>query len=155
MVGPPFLIRKARKADLTDWLILRRLLWPKTSSAAHRKEAALWLSTPGCVCFLAFDPKGRLAGFLEGRARPHIEEDWREKVAYLDGWCVAPSFRRQGAARAMLGVFSRWAKEKGCRRMLSDTWTERTSAIKVHRALGFKVVDRRVHFQKRLGPGGA
>jgi GNAT superfamily N-acetyltransferase len=145
-----FKVRRALGKDIPVWLPLRRLLWRKTPRPAHLREMRLWLSTNGCVCFLAHDPKGRLAGFLEGRVRPHIEEDWREKVAYLDGWCVVPSLRRQGVARAMLGAFHRWAKARGCRRMLSDTWARRPSAIAVHRALGFKVVDRRVHFEKPL-----
>jgi len=35
--------------------------------------------------------------------------------------------------------------------MASDTWLDNDVSQQVHQALGFEVVDRVVHFRKRLG----
>ena len=43
-----------------------------------------------------------------------------------------------------------WSRERGCLEMASDALIENEESQRAHEALGFDVVDRCVHFRKRL-----
>ena len=43
-----------------------------------------------------------------------------------------------------------WARQQGCREMALDTWIDSEDAQRAHTALGYEIVDRCVHFRKRL-----
>lgn len=63
---------------------------------------------------------------------------------------VKPVFRGRRIGPELLLAAERWAREAGCHEMASDTWVDNLHSQRVHEALGFEVVDRCVHYRKRL-----
>jgi GNAT superfamily N-acetyltransferase len=86
-----------------------------------------------------------------GRPRRENGEDCRTSpVAFLEGWYVIPSARRQGAGRALVAAAEAWAPEQGCREFASDTELENTESAAAHRALGFEDAGAIRCFRKNL-----
>jgi aminoglycoside 6'-N-acetyltransferase I len=92
-----------------------------------------------------------LIGFLQASLRSHADGcDPSRPVGFLEGWYVAPGYRRQGIGRRLLAAAEDWARSIGCIEMASDTQIDNHASQIVHQALGYEVVDRCVHFRKRL-----
>ena len=149
-------IRQANPADRDQLAQLREALWPKTAAAEHAREleAILAGNTPGAmplVNFVAEGGDGKLAGFAEVDLGSHADGcDPAHPVGYLEGWYVAGEYRGLGIGRRLVSAAETWARGQGCREMASDTWIDNELSQRCHEALGFEVVDRCVHFRKRL-----
>jgi aminoglycoside 6'-N-acetyltransferase I len=149
-------IRPAQPSDRERLARLRAALWPETSAEEHARELALILAgdTPGnmpLINFVAETSDGTLAGFAEVDLRSHADGcDPSRPVGYLEGWYVAESYRRQGLGAQLLAAAEDWARSLGCVEMASDTWIDNKTSQHSHEALGFEVVDRCVHYRKRL-----
>jgi len=63
---------------------------------------------------------------------------------------VEPEHRRCGVGRALVAAAEAWARSQGCTEMASDAQLDNRVSLEAHEALGFEVVDRCVHFRKRL-----
>ncbi len=150
------LIRQAKASDREQLAQLREALWPETPAAEHARELEPILAgdTPGAmplINFVAEASDGRLAGFAEVDLRSHADGcDPARPVGYLEGWFVAGEYRRLGIGRRLLGAAEDWARSHGCVEMASDTWIDNERSQSCHQALGFEIVDRCVHYRKRL-----
>ncbi|MBK9168871.1 MAG: GNAT family N-acetyltransferase [Bryobacterales bacterium] len=103
------------------------------------------------VIILAEAPGGGFAGFIEVNLRSHADGcDPSRPVGYIEGWYVAPEFRRRGVGARLVAEAENWAREQGCREMASDTWADNLDAQRAHEALGYAVVDRCVLYRKSL-----
>lgn len=103
------------------------------------------------VVLVAENTHGALVGFLEVGLRSHADGcDPSHPVGFLEGWFVTESYRRKGIGATLLAAAEDWARRHGCVEMASDTWVEQRVSQRVHEALGFKVVDRCVHYRKPL-----
>ena len=71
-------------------------------------------------------------------------------VGYVEGWYVAENHRNRGIGRKLLAAAEDWARSQGCVEIASDTWIENEVSQRVHKALGYEVVDRCVHYRKTL-----
>lgn len=100
---------------------------------------------------LVAEMKGRLAGFAELSIRPCAEGCSTEGVGYLEGWYVAPVFRRLGVGRALLRGAESWARTRGCGEFASDTHPGNSVSIKAHLACGFEDAGMVQCFRKTLG----
>lgn len=143
-------IRTYQPADYTEWLRLRRALWPEISPLEEAAEAASWLAEPDCVTFVAARPTGGLAGFAELAKRPWAEGCSRGPVAYLEGWYVDQDVRRSGIGAALLQAGEVWARQHGLAELASDALIENTASHHAHLALGFVEVERVVLYRKSL-----
>ena len=149
-------IRKAKPADRDQLAQLREGLWPKTPVAEHARELEPILAgdTPGTmplINFVAETADGTLTGFAEVALRSHADGcDPASPVGYLEGWYVTGECRRLGIGRRLLSAAEDWARSHGCVEMASDTWIDNELSQSCHDALGFKVVDRCVHYRKLL-----
>jgi aminoglycoside 6'-N-acetyltransferase I len=83
---------------------------------------------------------GRAIGFAELSIRPYAEGCRSDRVAYLEGWWVAPGGRRQGVGRALVEAAVEWGRAQGCAEMASDAEAENESSAAAHSALGFEEV---------------
>ena len=158
MTGPAhegFVVRPARPADADAWLDLRTALWPDPEGA-HRAEIERYFAgdrrNPAEV-FLAVNAQTRVLGMAELSIRSVAEGCLTDRVAFLEGWYVAPDARRRGVGRALVAAAAEWGRARGCTEFASDAEADNDPGARAHRALGFEEVGLLRCFVKRLARG--
>lgn len=147
-------IRRMIDSDKSRWLELRRALWPDCPVEPHQIEMDQWQRSDGVV-LLAEGSDGQALGFAEVSVRrEHVEGTASAPVAYLEGWFVVPSHRRQGVGRSLIKAAQSWAREAGFSELASDAECANHDAIRAHLNLGFREVGRSVHYIIPLRTGG-
>lgn len=135
-----FTVRSAVEADAAIWLEMRNALWPDHEHKWHANEIreyfAGMLREPLEVLF-ALDDTARVVGFAELNIRPYAEGCTTDRVAYLEGWYVAPEARRQGAGAALIRAAEDWGRAQGCTEFASDALLDNDVSALAHKALGF------------------
>lgn len=151
-----FDVQQARMQDLLELAEMCHCLWPDASAAEHARELRPYLAGESRpllprIIFVAQDPEGRLVGFIDAGLRSHADGcDPAHPVGFIEGWYVAPSYRRRKVGTKLAAAAAEWAREQGCSEMASDTWLDAVTSQRAHEALGFAVVDRCVHYRKGL-----
>jgi len=155
-----FGIRPVTRADRKRWLELRSRLWPDHPSDELAREVDAFLAGGGLwnlgtlalpfAAFVADSPESGLVGFVEASLRPFADRCRTSPVGYLEGWFVVPEFRRQGVGRALVRAAEEWARSRGCHEMASDARVDNEVSERSHRALGYDVAHRLVHFRRDL-----
>jgi aminoglycoside 6'-N-acetyltransferase I len=148
-----FRVRPARPTDAVEWGRLRQALWPAESAHELTAEAETFFTGGDTLLravLLVEASDGALAGFAELSFRPYAEDCKTSPVAFLEGWYVIPSARRQGAGRALVAAAEEWARDQGCREFASDTELDNTGSAAAHRALGFDDAGAIRCFRKNL-----
>lgn len=148
-------IRPARASDAAALSVMRHALWPDGSVDEHRKEVAAIITGELSMIYpyavFVMEDDGGLIGFAEVTLRSRADGcDPMQPVGYFEGWYVAASHRRKGCGAALLRAAEDWARAQGCIEMASDTWLDNDVSQQAHAALGFELVDRVVHYKKRL-----
>lgn len=149
-------VRPAESKDIREVAEMFNCLWPKVSVAEHARELASLLvgNIPGRlpdVVFLAEELGGNIIGFIEVDLRSHADGcDPSRPVGYIEGWYVAPPYRRRRVGAKLVAAAEDWARNQGCTEMASDTWLDALHSQRAHEALGFEVVDRCIHYRKDL-----
>jgi len=147
-------VRSAHAADAEVWLRMREALWPHLEGGSHAAEVQQYfagkLRMPLEV-LLAVDQSGGAIGFAELSIRSYAEECESDRVAYLEGWYVAPRFRRQGVGRALIAAAEEWGIRQGCTEFASDAELDNEVSASAHRSLGFEETVRIRCFRKVLG----
>lgn len=139
-----------RDALEADWLALRAELWPAVTRAEHLHDMADALARGHCVR-LAVTVDAQAVGFVEASRRvDYVNGTASSPVGFLEGLYVAPRWRRQGIARALVDAVIGWASAQGCTELASDSLLENEAAHAVHRALGFEETERVVYFRRTL-----
>jgi aminoglycoside 6'-N-acetyltransferase I len=135
---------------------MRHALWPDDSVEEHGAELARILGgapygTLPWVLLIAEIGDGEIVGFLEAGLRSTADGcDPARPVGYIEGWYVAPEWRRRQVGAALVAEAEAWARAQGCREMASDTWIDNVDSQHAHEALGYEVVDRCVNYRKAL-----
>jgi aminoglycoside 6'-N-acetyltransferase I len=151
-------IRSAHISDLHQLAHLCEALWPSSSASEHAQElhlilqgnAALVLTMP-IEIFVADQPDGTLVGFVEVDLRSHADGcNPSQPVGYIEGWYVAEDHRHQGIGKKLLEKAEDWARSHKCAEIASDALINNEVSQHAHEALGYEVVDRCVHYRKRL-----
>jgi aminoglycoside 6'-N-acetyltransferase I len=149
-------IRRAQFSDRNQLALLREALWPNSSAEEHTLELTLILEgkapvTMPLIILVAETTDRTLAGFLEVDLRSHADGcEPSYPVGYIEGWYVVEHFRRRGIGRKLLAAAEDWARSQECVEIASDTWIDNEVSQRVHESLGYQVVDRCVHYRKRL-----
>ena len=146
-------VRSAAPADAAAWLAMRQALWPDHEGRWHATEIAQFfggtLGMPLEV-LIAEDDDGRALGFAELFIRPYAEGCVTNRVAFLEGWFVAPEARGRGVGRALIAAAEAWARAQGCTEFASDAEIDNETSAAAHRALGFEEVEQIRCFRKSL-----
>ena len=101
--------------------------------------------------FVAESGDGMLIGFVEVGLRSHADGcDPSQPVGYIEGWFVAEDHRHRGIGRKLLAKAEDWARSHRCVEMGSDAIIDNEPSQRAHEALGYEVVDRCVHYRKKL-----
>ena len=143
-------IRLLEPSDVPRWIQLRSELWPNESRAELETEgrASLLAESP-LIVFVAAAEEG-LAGFLEMDLRSYAEGCASSPVPYVEGWYVAPDWRRRGVGGALMSAAEQWSRERGYTELGSDTEELNRLSRDAHAALGFEEVETLVVFRKAL-----
>jgi len=100
---------------------------------------------------VSYDGDGTVTGFVEVGLRSHADGCGTARpVGFVEGWFVYESFRNRGIGGELMRAAEQWTRMQGCIEMASDTWIDDERSQRAHEALGFEVVDRCVHFRKRV-----
>jgi aminoglycoside 6'-N-acetyltransferase I len=147
-------IRHVRQADAVSWLRLRHALWPDATEAEHQADIRQFLAgvarEPHAVLVASDDRSGLLVGLAELSIRAYAEGCDTDRVAFLEGWYVAPEFRRRGIARALVAAAEEWATSRGCTEFASDTQVDNEISAAAHLECGFAEVGVMRCFRKDL-----
>jgi aminoglycoside 6'-N-acetyltransferase I len=148
-------VRPARASDAAALATMRHALWPAGSVEEHGREIAAVLagewSTIYPYVILVAEADARVVGFAEATLRSRADGcDPSRPVAYLEGWYVAEPHRRKGHGAALLRAVEDWGRAQGCTEIASDALIDNEVSQRAHAALGFDVVDRVIHYKKRL-----
>jgi len=133
-------------------------LWPQASVEEHARELRLLLGghadrvlTMPLIIFVADTAARRLVGFLEADLRSHADGcNPAQPVGYIEGWYVAEDYRQRGIGKKLLLQAEDWARSQNCSEMASDALIDNQRSQRAHEALGYEVVDRCVHYRKKL-----
>ena len=151
-------IRPAQASDV-DWLApLLHPLWPYSAAEEHAQELRQLLGgkagsvlTMPLTILVAEASDGELVGFVEVDLRSHADGcNPAQPVGYIEGWYVAEEYRLHGLGRRLIAAAEDWARSHECVEMASDAIIDNQVSQHAHEALGYEVVDRCVHYRKRL-----
>jgi len=145
-------IRAARAEDHDAWLALRIALWPDEDAAQMRGDIPRMLAaTDRFAAFVAIDQKSEPIAFAEATLRrDYVNGTETSPVGFLEGWYVAPHWRKRGVGRALIGAVAQWARARGCSEFASDALLDNHDSHAAHRACGFAETERVVYFRKAL-----
>ena len=151
-------VRSAVPSDLDQLAALLAALWPEAPVEEHARELRLLLGgeshsvlTMPLAIFVAEAGDGTLAGFVEVDLRSHADGcDPAQPVGYVEGWYVVEEYRQSGVGKRLIAQAENWARNHGCREMGSDALIDNDISQRAHEALGYEVVDRCVHYRKKL-----
>jgi aminoglycoside 6'-N-acetyltransferase I len=145
-------VRLVEPGDADRWLELRRALWPGAADR-HQDDIARYFagrSREPLAVLLAEDENGWITGFAELSVRAYAEGCESDRVAFLEGWYVAPEARGQGVGRALVAAAEAWGRAQGCSEFASDAEADNAVSAAAHRALGFTEVGLVRCFRKDL-----
>ena len=144
-------IVEADNNNFNDWLRMGLLLWPEHTKDDLKKELEKSLASDSEKTLLCKDENGRYIGFQTVSLRnEYVSGAKTSPIGYLEGIYVDNDYRKKGVARKLVEAAEKWAKEKGCKELASDTWDWNTDSIKFHEKLGFNKVKTLVHFIKSV-----
>lgn len=149
-------VREARVGDEPELAAMMAALWPDGAVSEHRAEARELIRTrmsgtlPGTF-FVAETPGLKLTGFIQVGLRSHADGCATDiPVGFVEGWFVEEPCRGFGIGASLMTAAEGWARDWQCREIASDALQDNEPSVRAHSALGFEVVDRCVHFRKKL-----
>jgi len=151
-------IRPAQQSDIAQLTPMLDALWPHSSADEHARELRLILGgkassvvTLPITILVAETSERKLTGFVEVDLRSHADGcDPRQPVGYIEGWYVVDNYRQHGIGKQLVAAAEEWARAHNCVEMASDAIIDNHVSHQAHEALGYEVVDRCVHYRKRL-----
>lgn len=144
-------IRQATKKDFNGLLEMALLLWPDDPESQVTKDVQEMLSSSRQAVFICLDKNDKYAGFIDvSTRREYVPGATVFPIGYIEGIYVRSAYRRKGIARKLVEFGEKWALEKGCQQMASDTWVWNTVSQEFHTSVGFKEAERLVTYIKRI-----
>ena len=145
------MIREAENKDIEFLVKLASLpeVWSGNEEELREDFEQLINSEKDLVAAAEFS--GKVVGFANIRLRTdYVAGTKSSPVAYLEGIAVLEEFRGKGIAKKLFEFCAQWAKEKGCTEFGSDCLLTNEVSYAFHMALGFKEIERTVHFAKTI-----
>ncbi len=116
----------------------RRFIDPGTDAAAGYAEFLVsQLDDSGSVILVA-ESEGAVVGYCYAGIEPLSWKELRDEAGFIHDLALEPSWRRRGAARALLGAAIEWFRERKMPRVMLWTSTENHSARELFLGAGFR-----------------
>ncbi|PRO67094.1 aminoglycoside 6'-N-acetyltransferase [Alkalicoccus urumqiensis] len=144
--------RVQTERDVQEAVTLASELWPESvrekleremQDSAVSRSASVWLARMD----------GRAVSFLHATIRREYVEGAEPPTGYIEGVYTRQEARRKGIAGTLIQEAERWARERGCRWVASDSELDNAAGQQFHRASGFSEAARVVCFSKRISAG--
>jgi aminoglycoside 6'-N-acetyltransferase I len=143
-------IRCIHKHDLDQWLHLRKRLWPEDELNSLKNEMLEIFNTlDENPVFIAYE-NNQIIGFIELSIHTSAPGCESHRIGFIEGWYVKPTFRNQGIGRQLVEAGERWARDKGCHEMASDTNESYPMSPLAHKRLGYQETEKPFHYKKSL-----
>ncbi len=145
------MIRIAEKADIPSLALLASMpeVWSDAPEELAKDFEELLESEKDLVAVAERDEK--VIGFANIRLRSeYVAGTKTSPVAYLEGIAVTEEYRGRGIAKELFEFCLDWAKKNGCSEFASDCLITNEASYAFHMALGFKEIERTVHFAKKI-----
>ncbi len=154
------MVRSAEPRDEQALLRLRAALWPEEKPEECLLEVRLLVTgiTPVLLPYkvLIAEMEEAVVGFVEVALRSYVDGcETGRPVGFVEGWYVAPEFRRRGVGRSLIEAAEAWCREQGCHEIGSDTWIDNEVSQQAHGAVGFEEVERSITYRKSIEPEDA
>ena len=152
MHNDQFTIREVLPDDIQAWCRMRTKLWPDATDQhlAEIKEFFSANSNHIVQVYIAATTTGHLVGFIELNLRDIVEGASSARVPYVEGWFIDKEYRAAGLGQRLMQQAENWAKALGYNELASDTETDNTDSIDIHKHLGFEETARVVCLLKKL-----
>jgi aminoglycoside 6'-N-acetyltransferase I len=129
---------------------MRTDLWPDEDHAGEVQAFLEQGPQPSFEAVLIAEQAGAPVGFAELSIRTSSPGCDTNRIAYLEGWYVAPQARASGVGRALVSAAEAWGIAQACTEFASDVELENVISQHAHVALGFTEVERVVFYKKDL-----
>ena len=150
------IVRPANLTDKPAWLALRRRLRPALSDQQHERHWLRMMEQRGQrMTLVCVDQQGALLGMIEVSHRGQMEDLGSGPAAYVDALYVEAGEQRDVTARRLADAAAGWAQARGCRLLAADTSLDNQWEQKLHLALGFEEVERKVVYRRVLAAPAA
>jgi aminoglycoside 6'-N-acetyltransferase I len=144
-------VRQLGPDDDAEWMRMRDILWPGLTTQTHETDMADFRADQTTqMVFVVDRENGLLGGFLETGTRKYADGCETSPVGYIEGWYVDADLRQAGWGRALVEAAETWARSCGYAEIASDCHLENDVGLKAHTAIGYKAVERLIHFRKSL-----
>lgn len=144
------MIKQADKSDATILAELAVLLWNGHSLSELEHEFEVLTENPDAACFIKY-VDDRPIGFAQCQLRhDYVEGTSTSPVGYLEGIFVAVEYRHKGYAKELVAYCEERALNKKCTDFASDCEIDNETSLRFHLAMGFKVANRIICFNKKL-----
>ncbi|MCT4781858.1 MULTISPECIES: aminoglycoside 6'-N-acetyltransferase [Exiguobacterium] len=142
-------IKKATSRDVQHLVQLMHRLWPDAPMTELSAEVRLGLRSDKMHYFLAVADEP--IGFCQLSFRyDYVPGATGEPTAFIEGIYVVDSERGNAVATNLVETATRFARSNGCTELASDTELENTGSQQFHERIGFKEVERTVHYIKKI-----
>ena len=139
------------KSRLEDCAAMELKLFPHESRADMEQVCREALASDRQTFFLCYD-EGRVVGHVHAAIRvDYVEGSNSSPVGYLEAIYVEPEYRKRGVARELAHRAERWAAERGCVEMGSDTELRNLESQAFHGRIGYQEAEKNIHFIKKIG----
>ena len=142
-------LRRVMQEDKAEWFRMRKGIWPDVPDNYMTFDMDRLLANVDYFVIFACDGD-RPIGLTEAGIRDYGEGCETSPVGYLEGWFVQEEYRGKRIAGLMTQAAENWMRDKGCTEVASDTWLDNEPSIRAHLNMGYREVERLVHFVKRL-----
>lgn len=129
-------VHKITKADIPSWLEMRAELWPHCTMNEHSEEILEQLNSPVTLQGFMVKVENQTVGFIEASIHENAHNQFG-RAGYIEGWFIEDSYRMSGHGQALVEVAEKWAVDKGCELMASDTEDFNVGSIVAHKKLGY------------------
>lgn len=142
-------IRKANEQDCAELVRLMRHLWPDAPEDELTMEIRLGIRSDKMHYFIAETDVA--VGFCQLSFRhDYVPGTTSSPTAFVEGIYVDEVFRGQDVATRLVEAAAAYARSKGCDELASDTEVENDGSQRFHERIGFREVERTVHYVKKL-----
>ena len=137
-------------SDFSQLIHMASALFPNEDPNELEDEYSAILSSSEQDIFMAKEGDACIGYIYVSLRSDYVVGADSSPVGYIEAMYVKESFRKQGVAKRLVKRAEKWASERGCKEMGSDTWDWKIDSQNFHVSIGFQKEETLVHFIKKI-----